>query len=349
MAHLGQVYVAAGREADGVPLLEHVVGRQPDRFEALRRSGDRLHAPGRACEGARRPPSARCRSMPRMPRRMRRWGSIARRGSAIHVARSPAFDTAVRTRSAQRARAGLAGHDVDQRRARRRRVDGVSTRGADRSDQRRRLDRDRQRRHERPSPRGRRGGAAQRGTPSTRPPRGQGDGQTPSVDAGGNGTRIGIAETNETVENPRHPGVAGCSPLDARRLPPDAERTSWRRGFRAVVRRDRGAGGHRLRPPLRPWQAALSAGNHGRRRGALRHGQRRLARRVFRAERSADRSIGRRAETACIEIAATARSKTSPTAAAPVSAATAWASRPATSTTTATPTCTSPISGTTCC
>jgi tetratricopeptide (TPR) repeat protein len=34
MAHLGQVYVAAGREADGVPLLEHVVAGEPDRFEA---------------------------------------------------------------------------------------------------------------------------------------------------------------------------------------------------------------------------------------------------------------------------------------------------------------------------
>src|SRR5262249_35107601 len=34
MAHLGQVYVAVGRDADGVSLLESVVGRQPDRFEA---------------------------------------------------------------------------------------------------------------------------------------------------------------------------------------------------------------------------------------------------------------------------------------------------------------------------
>lgn len=34
MAHLGQVYVAAGREADGVPLLEHVIADEPDRFEA---------------------------------------------------------------------------------------------------------------------------------------------------------------------------------------------------------------------------------------------------------------------------------------------------------------------------
>lgn len=34
MAHLGQVYVAAGREADGVPLLEHVIAAEPDRFEA---------------------------------------------------------------------------------------------------------------------------------------------------------------------------------------------------------------------------------------------------------------------------------------------------------------------------
>jgi tetratricopeptide (TPR) repeat protein len=34
MAHLGQVYVAAGREVDGVPLLEHVIAGEPDRFEA---------------------------------------------------------------------------------------------------------------------------------------------------------------------------------------------------------------------------------------------------------------------------------------------------------------------------
>jgi tetratricopeptide (TPR) repeat protein len=34
MAHLGQVYVAAGRDADGVSLLETVIGRDPDRFEA---------------------------------------------------------------------------------------------------------------------------------------------------------------------------------------------------------------------------------------------------------------------------------------------------------------------------
>ena len=34
MAHLGQVYVAAGRDADGVALLETVIARQPDRFEA---------------------------------------------------------------------------------------------------------------------------------------------------------------------------------------------------------------------------------------------------------------------------------------------------------------------------
>jgi cytochrome c-type biogenesis protein CcmH/NrfG len=34
MAHLGQVYVAAGRDADGVSLLETVVARAPERFEA---------------------------------------------------------------------------------------------------------------------------------------------------------------------------------------------------------------------------------------------------------------------------------------------------------------------------
>ena len=34
MAHLGQVYVAAGRDADGVSLLEAVIAREPDRFEA---------------------------------------------------------------------------------------------------------------------------------------------------------------------------------------------------------------------------------------------------------------------------------------------------------------------------
>ena len=34
MAHLGQVYVAAGQDADGVQLLERVISRQPDRFEA---------------------------------------------------------------------------------------------------------------------------------------------------------------------------------------------------------------------------------------------------------------------------------------------------------------------------
>jgi len=34
MAHLGQVYVAAGRDAEGVSLLERVTAREPDRFEA---------------------------------------------------------------------------------------------------------------------------------------------------------------------------------------------------------------------------------------------------------------------------------------------------------------------------
>jgi tetratricopeptide (TPR) repeat protein len=34
MAHLGQVYVAAGRDDDGVKLLEQVTAREPDRFEA---------------------------------------------------------------------------------------------------------------------------------------------------------------------------------------------------------------------------------------------------------------------------------------------------------------------------
>jgi predicted Zn-dependent protease len=34
MAHLGQVYIAVGRDRDGVPLLEQVVAREPDRFEA---------------------------------------------------------------------------------------------------------------------------------------------------------------------------------------------------------------------------------------------------------------------------------------------------------------------------
>jgi tetratricopeptide (TPR) repeat protein len=34
MAHLGQVYVAAGRDGDGVPLLERVIAREPERFEA---------------------------------------------------------------------------------------------------------------------------------------------------------------------------------------------------------------------------------------------------------------------------------------------------------------------------
>src|SRR5262249_61022190 len=34
IAHLGQVYVAAGREADGVPLPGRVLARQPERFEA---------------------------------------------------------------------------------------------------------------------------------------------------------------------------------------------------------------------------------------------------------------------------------------------------------------------------
>jgi len=34
MAHLGQVYVAVGRDADGVSLLESVVAKEPDRFEA---------------------------------------------------------------------------------------------------------------------------------------------------------------------------------------------------------------------------------------------------------------------------------------------------------------------------
>ena len=34
MAHLGQVYVAVGRDGDGVPLLERVIAREPDRFEA---------------------------------------------------------------------------------------------------------------------------------------------------------------------------------------------------------------------------------------------------------------------------------------------------------------------------
>jgi len=34
MAHLGQVYVAAGQDADGVQLLERVIAREPDRFEA---------------------------------------------------------------------------------------------------------------------------------------------------------------------------------------------------------------------------------------------------------------------------------------------------------------------------
>ena len=33
-AHLGQVYVAAGRDGDGVSLLEHVIASEPDRFEA---------------------------------------------------------------------------------------------------------------------------------------------------------------------------------------------------------------------------------------------------------------------------------------------------------------------------
>ena len=34
MAHLGQVYVAAGRDDDAVPLLEEVIAKEPDRFEA---------------------------------------------------------------------------------------------------------------------------------------------------------------------------------------------------------------------------------------------------------------------------------------------------------------------------
>lgn len=34
MAHLGQVYVAAGRDEDAVSLLEQVIAREPDRFEA---------------------------------------------------------------------------------------------------------------------------------------------------------------------------------------------------------------------------------------------------------------------------------------------------------------------------
>src|SRR5262249_39509289 len=34
MAHLGQVYVAAGRNDDGVALLEQVIAKEPDRFEA---------------------------------------------------------------------------------------------------------------------------------------------------------------------------------------------------------------------------------------------------------------------------------------------------------------------------
>ena len=34
LAHLGQVYVAAGRDADGVSVLEDVIAREPERFEA---------------------------------------------------------------------------------------------------------------------------------------------------------------------------------------------------------------------------------------------------------------------------------------------------------------------------
>ena len=52
MAHLGQVYVAAGRDDDGVPLLEHVIAERTGSLRSVRRSGHRLHAPGRSGEGA---------------------------------------------------------------------------------------------------------------------------------------------------------------------------------------------------------------------------------------------------------------------------------------------------------
>ena len=74
MAHLGQVYVAAGRDDDGVALLEQVVAKRTRSLRGVRRSGDGLHASESAVEGARRRRSGGVAQPVVRARHTRRWG-----------------------------------------------------------------------------------------------------------------------------------------------------------------------------------------------------------------------------------------------------------------------------------
>ena len=69
------------------------------------------------------------------------------------------------------------------------------------------------------------------------------------------------------------------------------------RNRQTLVRGNRRARRHRLRPPLRPPKPPLPAGDHGRRRRPVRHGQRRLPRPVSGAERESVRSVGRQRQS----------------------------------------------------
>ena len=79
-----------------------------------------------------------------------------------------------------------------------------------------------------------------------------------------------------------------------------------------LVRRSRRGARDRVGAPIGPRDAVSPAGDHGRRRRALRHGRRRRPRPVSRPKRQRPRSTARRIRrTGCIEIEATARSRTS--------------------------------------
>ena len=338
--YLGGVYASAGRVAEARALLDTVLAETPGDFDATMHLAT-AHLFAGDYDAADRAAVRALALRPATADATRLRGVVAWRAGRLDDARRLARGRG-RRRPPRRQGAGVGGDDRPRARPLRRGARRVPPRAGPRPAAGGRAGRRRGhrsgRRRATKTPRG--GwpapGGWRRATPACRSSNG----------ARREGAREPLRRRGRWLSPSLAMALAGCRGAPAPAAATDAGPAAGSPWFadeaaaRGLVFRHRSGHAARDLPPAR---------DHGRRRGALRHGRRRRPRRAAGAERRARRDRRRPASRALPQRRRRPVRATSPPAAASTCPATAWASRPATTTATAMPTCTSPISAPTCC